>query len=754
MKKRIVSLLLCLVFCLALLPPAARADAEDTEVATYAELQSALNRGDASIRLTQDIAYNVPADADPRVSVPAGKNVTLNLNGYTLSVINSRDVVSRWGEDALISLTGGASLTIGINFSRQRGKIVVANARQRGQDAPIFAEVSGSDSQLTLMDTMVTPELTVTSGTMIKVADGGTLSVDFGLVYADMGFAVTLDGSSTLYTSNGAVLGSSFRNGTVGTVANGGAGVGALRARYDKAHDKTPDIVCQYCYFTSGIQIDPEVLTGNSSVFTPSGNGDIYIENEKRLDLPASETPPGGSGYYWRTDTECDGCALVRRSDPNRFAQNVESFVRGTNLRVYVNDDNGTTWRNTTAGATVDITAQDVPGRPFDHWEVNRGGVTLADPGASTTSFQVGRRPVMLTAVRRNEVAAVTLSGVALPETGETPDASVQIPEGANYTVVSSAWYPHGEITPQTAPYAAKSYYTLQITLAPKNGYSFAQAAAATINGEPSKVKSGNNGTVIVSGTYRTEGTPVKSVALATYINSEKVREPLVGDRPVYDAVMQSTGAKVYENYVADGFVDGVRWDDLTTGDLLTKDSTLLAGHRYQMTVRLIHDVGGYPGWSFWVDPKTGTADVAVTINGVNAKTVTGDLNIIEAVCEFPPLSSAYFEDLILRDMDDNMLNAIPESDFKVFATVYFAIGGGDGQSPKLVAAGFDAAGRMVSSSVADLIKRNSYDGMNLDEYTANCSLANDGGTVKTVRLFCVSGGAWVPLAHVPYQID
>ena len=72
-------------------------------------------------------------------------------------------------------------------------------------------------------------------------------------------------------------------------------------------------------------------------------------------------------------------------------------------------------------GATVFITADDPPeSKAFSGWTVTSGGVVLADPAASSTTFVMGNEDVVLTA----EFKSVETPAPSEPETPATPKPS------------------------------------------------------------------------------------------------------------------------------------------------------------------------------------------------------------------------------------------------------------------------------------------------------------------------------------------
>ena len=767
MKKRIVSLLLCLVFCLALLPPDARADAEDTEVATYAELQSALNRGDASIRLTQDIAYNVPADADPRVSVPAGKNVTLDLNGYTLDVYNkaAAEGSGLWGAGALISLNGGASLTI------RNGTIKIGNRQTRTNVDPLFAAVRGGGTLLVLENATVETGVYNTKGTLIDISEDGSVTLDTGKVYSDLGFAVTMYGKSTLFLSGCAVLGQRYRSGSKGRVGTGGdSGYGALRALYDAQTSGTPSIACQYGYFWSGIQASPEVIA--KGFFTPSNQQDVVIGGTQYANanaFPQAASSPGGEGYFWRTDS-VGGCALVSRADPNAFATDVEVFKSNTYLPVLVEGGRADiTWAK--KDTLITVTADDVPGMQFTGWRVDRGGVTLADPSAPTTTFSLGMRPVWLTAERQVIPTAIPgpiqLTDLAIPVAGDAPDESLSVPQGAHYHIADSAWYQGSQ--KQTVPFATNTEYTLKLRLEPEAGYAFDDPIAVRIDYQDTQVQRDGTALLVTSRVYTTQNIPIRNVDIRTVRNETNELTPVAYDEAMFrvrlygDTTANGQPAFFLKSTANEnGFVEGIRWDDLSTPEILVQSQKLLPGHRYRMAA-ILRPRSGY---SFWLDPNNGNQiGVRVTINGVEAE-VTGNADEIEAVIEIPalPMASLGSQNAIwLLDkeqdpiMDENgYVLSIPDDDFYVSAVFRFTADG-DYDVPKklMLAAAYDAAGRLLSTSFRELQQNGEYLSETDTYHFIGIALPipNSDSRVQTVKVFCLNGDDWTPLLAEPYLL-
>ena len=83
MKKRFLSILATLCLCLTLLPATAMAGSSTTvDVSTWADLQAAIDGNNDAI-LTSNITWGGSS-----LTVPTGKNVTLDLNGCKIDAQN------------------------------------------------------------------------------------------------------------------------------------------------------------------------------------------------------------------------------------------------------------------------------------------------------------------------------------------------------------------------------------------------------------------------------------------------------------------------------------------------------------------------------------------------------------------------------------------------------------------------------------------------------------------------------------------
>ena len=92
MKKRFLSILATLCLCLTLLPTTALADSSTpADVSTWAGLQAAIN-DNTDATLESDITWGGSS-----LTVPAGKNVTIDLNGCKIDAQNLGTAIQVYG---------------------------------------------------------------------------------------------------------------------------------------------------------------------------------------------------------------------------------------------------------------------------------------------------------------------------------------------------------------------------------------------------------------------------------------------------------------------------------------------------------------------------------------------------------------------------------------------------------------------------------------------------------------------------------
>jgi len=96
----------------------------------------------------------------------------------------------------------------------------------------------------------------------------------------------------------------------------------------------------------------------------------------------------------------------------------------------------------------------------------------------------------------------------------------------------------------------------------------------------------------------------VKDVAL-------EIDPPMLDHNPDFDVAFGNTGYKLVEKPDEDGFINGVKWRDLTAAENLTEDDVFIDGHRYS--------------FSAYIEPADEKTTLAVDSYG--GTTVTGTMN-------------------------------------------------------------------------------------------------------------------------------
>ena len=136
-KKRLLSLLLTLCMMLSMFTGlGVTASAAEGAITTWAELQNAFTNG-GEITLTQDITAS---SSDAKLAVPAGKTVTLDLNGHAIN----RNLTSATYSGNVIDVSG----TLIVNDSGSSGTITGGYSKDNTYDAGAVCVKSGGSFTL------------------------------------------------------------------------------------------------------------------------------------------------------------------------------------------------------------------------------------------------------------------------------------------------------------------------------------------------------------------------------------------------------------------------------------------------------------------------------------------------------------------------------------------------------------------------------------------------------------------------------
>lgn len=169
MKKRFLSILTTLCLCLTLLPSTAMADSSTpVDVNTWTELQTAINGNNDAI-LKSDIEWGGSS-----LTVPEGKNVTINLNAHSIDAKNNGTVIKVYGTLTLEN-TGDRGLGGGPGSGSDSGRLMNGTSGDKGGAGGIL------------------------------IADGGTLIMNGGWIYNCTSTHST-NGAGGVYVSEGATF--------------------------------------------------------------------------------------------------------------------------------------------------------------------------------------------------------------------------------------------------------------------------------------------------------------------------------------------------------------------------------------------------------------------------------------------------------------------------------------------------------------------------------------------------------------------
>lgn len=169
MKKRFLSILTTLCLCLTLLPATAMAGSSTpVDVNTWTELQTAINGNNDAI-LKSDIEWGGSS-----LTVPTGKNVTINLNAHSIDAQNQGTVIKVYG-----------TLTL-----ENTGDIGWGGGHGSGSDSGCLKNGTSGEAG---------------GAGGILIADGGTLIMNGGWIY-NCTSTNPSDGAGGVYVSAGATF--------------------------------------------------------------------------------------------------------------------------------------------------------------------------------------------------------------------------------------------------------------------------------------------------------------------------------------------------------------------------------------------------------------------------------------------------------------------------------------------------------------------------------------------------------------------
>jgi len=454
---RLISLLLCFVMLVGLLPATAFAS-EEVTVKTYNDLWRAFSSsGYSSIVLDNDITYSVPEGGNTPLqpyqfllTTSGDSSKTLDLNGHTLQVTNER---TAWPtQSALFTLYGKSSITV------MNGTIKLYNYNTSARtDQGVFNACD--ESCLSLSNVEV---FNGRNGTAINAQNDATLTIESGTVTASGGFAVTATGNSWLILDKGTTLTTHDGSGLVTQFNNAG---------YGSLHSETPNLTIRSAMLNAGV----EVAESTIGQFAPLVNRLVFAEG-KQYDSAFATSISGD--HYWDTEAT-GGCALISNTGSYSFTKNLQ--IISTTSQQTVTVFSGTASPNrATYGTTVTVTPDPQPGKVFYKWDVVSGNVYLADPYAETTTFTMGAQPVVIEASYRNAPIASAEFSVALPVQGGHPSSATS---NTDHITVSEVWCAEkysdvsfGNTLPEDAILLGGHTYRIGITIDVADGYTLSDS--------------------------------------------------------------------------------------------------------------------------------------------------------------------------------------------------------------------------------------------------------------------------------------
>lgn len=444
----------------------------ETTVSTYEQLWKAFYAKQDSITLTSDIKYTVPDGGNQPLApyqfllnVSGDSNVTLDLNGFTLTVSNDK---TTWPtQSALFSVEGNASLTV------MNGTVDLYNYNNSARtDAGIFD--AKDNAYLTLTNVDATNRR---SGVVVSCKHNSTVNLEGGTITAGAGFAVSAIGNCSLNLDKNVKLTTTDGSGVVTQFSN--AGQGSL-------HSETPNLTVISATLKAGV----EVAESSISQFTPSNNKLVFVEGTQYYSA-FNKTKSGN--YYWSENT--GGFALIENSGNTIFAKNIQIVSKSSKQTVRV--ENGTASPNYAAfGDSVTVTAKSIAGKEFTRWLILKGDISISNEALSSkqATFTMGADPVELKAVYDNGYEKINTIDFKLktPANGQALPAATTTAEGV--TVEDTWWielYDGGgfsNVLPANYKFEAGHTYRAGVNIKLASNYILSDSVAVTFT-DPSTNK-------------------------------------------------------------------------------------------------------------------------------------------------------------------------------------------------------------------------------------------------------------------------
>ena len=169
-------------------------------------------------------------------------------------------------------------------------------------------------------------------------------------------------------------------------------------------------------------------------------------------------------------------------------------------------------------------------------------------------------------------ISNIQLEGFTLPEFGEHPDFNLEVPEIAPYAIEQVRWLDNGNDMSTTSVFNNESHsYVMWVTLTPAPGFSFAEDAMVSYDGDISIHNEAYNvlnadGSIIVPTIEFTV-----HQGLVSSINVDGFTAPVWGEHPDFDLSVDPSA-----NYTLEGvywlFMNSNEYIYLTSGDVFNRE--------------------------------------------------------------------------------------------------------------------------------------------------------------------------------------
>ncbi|MBO4885118.1 MAG: hypothetical protein J5602_07380, partial [Clostridia bacterium] len=268
-------------------------------------------------------------------------------------------------------------------------------------------------------------------------------------------------------------------------------------------------------------------------------------------------------------------------------------------------------------------------------------------------------------------VSNVTITGVEVPEIGETPDYyATATATGATLQNYNEGSWKRGvrwvnetdnKNMSATDTFKAGKVYAVYFCIEPKSGYTFKNSSGnvvtkATVNG-----KATGTPTMFDDGTLEVKYTFLSLKRKVGAVTITGVDTPVIGKTPDYVVSVSGTGTK-RDNFNTTWWKNGVAWRDVTADASMKTTDTFKAGHSYMVRVSL------YPADGYSFSNAAGDLIASGKIGGKEAETLLlGDENVIFEYT-FPALVNP-IPYVVISGVDAPVIGRTPDYDVNVTGT-------------------------------------------------------------------------------------